>query len=128
MFKTIGAAIRAIWDKATSSATFLQLSVLALAGPVLTIIIEQVVLLVANGHWAVAQQPEQLEILKVALLTSQGLLAIVLVAMTAGLIKGVKFTLPGGTSAEIDLDDDDSNSSPPTVDTSNPPPAPVANT
>lgn len=100
-------AIRRFYNKLLGSAAFMQLVVLACAGPVFTVLVTWIVYLINAARWAPAHQALQLGIMRDVAFGLLFLLGIVLVAMTAGLIRGVKFTLPGGTSAEINLDEDD---------------------
>lgn len=82
-----------------------QMIALAVAGPVLTAMVCWLIWLVRNG-WPSSLASQQLTILGWALAGAMALLGIVVIAMTAGLIKGVKLSGPVGLSAEINTDDD----------------------
>lgn len=85
-----------------------QLLALMLAGPVACIFAVWLIHIVAGVWWPLALRPQQLQILGYALFGMLGLIYVVIIALSAGLIKGVR--LHGlGFDADVSLGDDNNN-------------------
>lgn len=83
----------------------LQLWTLILGSPVVTYLILRWVKDAQSPLWPVDLRNQQLGILGNAIYLGFGLLYVFILAITAGLIKGLKLTAPGGFSAEVDTAD-----------------------